>query len=137
MAKQRSLKHEYELYVEHELETYKDSVPRSALLALGDEAVAALGAQAQTTLTEMVLWEEVDRLIASESSCLRTRRGAGGGCAGSPTSAGRSDGASRQTARWRGRSARPWASTSCSPTAARAWRTRRCSRRRSAVTSRR
>jgi hypothetical protein len=31
-------------------------VPRSALLALGDEAVAALGAQAQTTLTEMVLW---------------------------------------------------------------------------------
>jgi hypothetical protein len=64
MAKQRSLKHEYELYVEHELETYKDSVPRSALLALGDEAVAALGAQAQTTLTEMVLWEEVDRLIA-------------------------------------------------------------------------
>ena len=45
MAKQRSLKHEYELYVEHELETYKDSVPRSALLALGDEA--GVGSQVQ------------------------------------------------------------------------------------------
>jgi hypothetical protein len=65
MAKQRSLKHEYELYLERAIEEYKDSVPRSALLALGDEAVAALGAQQQTTLTEMVLWEEVDRLIAS------------------------------------------------------------------------
>ncbi len=65
MAKQRSLKHEYELYVEREIENFKDSVPRSALLAIGDDAVAALGAQAQTTLTEMVLWEEVDRLIAT------------------------------------------------------------------------
>jgi hypothetical protein len=65
MAKQRSLKHEYALYLERAIEEFKDSVPRSALLALGDEAVAALGAQAQTTLTEMVLWEEVDRIIAS------------------------------------------------------------------------
>lgn len=64
MAKQRSLKHEYELYLEHEIEAYKDSVSRSVLLALGDEAVAALGAAAQTTLTELVLLEEVDRLIA-------------------------------------------------------------------------
>ncbi len=64
MPKQRSLKHEYELYLEREIEEFKDSVPRSTLLALGDEAVAALGAQQQTTLTEMVLWEEVDRLIA-------------------------------------------------------------------------
>jgi hypothetical protein len=63
MAKQRSLRHEYELFVEREIEAYKDSVSRSTLLALGDEAVAALGAQAQTTLTEMVLWEEVDRII--------------------------------------------------------------------------
>ena len=28
---QRSLHHEYELYVEREIEAYKDSVPRSAL----------------------------------------------------------------------------------------------------------
>jgi hypothetical protein len=60
----RSLKHEYELFVEREIEDYKDSVPRSALLAIGDEAVAVLREQAQTTLTEMVLWEEVDRIIA-------------------------------------------------------------------------
>jgi hypothetical protein len=59
-----SLKHEYELFVEREIEDYKDSVPRSALLAIGDEAVAILRAQAQTTLTEMVLWEEVDRIIS-------------------------------------------------------------------------
>jgi hypothetical protein len=61
----RSLKHEYELYVEREIEDYKDSIPRSALLAIGDEAVAVLRGQTQTTLTEMVLWEEVDRIIAA------------------------------------------------------------------------
>ena len=63
MTPPRSLQHEYELYVEREIENYKDSIPRSALLAIGDEAVARLRAQQQTTLTEMVLWEEVDRLI--------------------------------------------------------------------------
>lgn len=64
MSAPRSLKHEYELYVEREIEDYKDSVPRSVLLSIGDEAVAALRLQPQTTLTEMVLWEEVDRIIA-------------------------------------------------------------------------
>ena len=59
----RSLRHEYELYVEREIEDYKDSLPRSALLAIGDEAVATLRAESQTTLTELVLCEEVDRLI--------------------------------------------------------------------------
>jgi hypothetical protein len=65
MTAPRSLKYEYELYVEREIEMYKDTLPRSALLSIGDEAVARLRAQAQTTLTEMVLWEEVDRIIAS------------------------------------------------------------------------
>lgn len=60
----RSLKHEYELFVEREIEDYKDSIPRTAILAIGDEAVAALRAQAQTTFTELVIWEEVDRIIA-------------------------------------------------------------------------
>jgi hypothetical protein len=64
MTTPRSLKHEYEIYVEREIEDYKDSVSRSVLLSIGDEAVAVLRAQAQTTLTEMVLWEEVDRIIA-------------------------------------------------------------------------
>jgi predicted Fe-Mo cluster-binding NifX family protein len=60
---QRSLHHEYELYVENEIEAYKDSLPRSALLKIGDEAVAALREQAQLALTELVVWEEVDRII--------------------------------------------------------------------------
>jgi hypothetical protein len=59
----RSLRHEYDLYVEHEIECYKDSVPRSALLSIGDEAVAALREQEQLALDEMVLWDEVDRII--------------------------------------------------------------------------
>lgn len=59
----RSLKHEYELFIEEEIENYKDSVPRNVLLSIGDEAVASLGAQAQLALTEMLLWEEVDRII--------------------------------------------------------------------------
>lgn len=61
---QRSLRHEYELYVENEIEAYKESLPRSALLKLGDEAVAALRDQAQLALTELVVWEEVDRIIS-------------------------------------------------------------------------
>jgi hypothetical protein len=60
---QRSLQHEYELYVENEIENYKDSVPRSALLKIGDEAVEALCDQQQLALTELVVWEEVDRII--------------------------------------------------------------------------
>src|SRR5438067_4927321 len=64
MSAPRSLKHEYELYVEREIEVYKDTISRTALLSIGDEAVARLREQAQTTLTEMVLWEEVDRIIA-------------------------------------------------------------------------
>lgn len=59
----RSLKHEYELYVEREIEDYKDSVPRNVLLSIGDEAVATLSEQPQLALTELVLWDEVDRII--------------------------------------------------------------------------
>jgi hypothetical protein len=59
----RSLKHEYELFVEQEIENYKESVPRSVLLSIGDEAVASLCAEPQLALTELLLCEEVDRLI--------------------------------------------------------------------------
>jgi hypothetical protein len=59
----RSLRHEYELFVEQEIENYKESVPRSVLLSIGDEAVAALSADAQFALTELLLCEEVDRII--------------------------------------------------------------------------
>ena len=59
----RSLQHEYELYIEREIENYKESIPRSALLKIGDEAVAALAEHSQLALTELLLWEEVDRII--------------------------------------------------------------------------
>ena len=59
----RSLRHEYELYVEQEIENYKDSISRTSLLKIGDEAVAALAADQQLALTELVLCEEVDRII--------------------------------------------------------------------------
>lgn len=59
----RSLKHEYELFVENEIERYKDSIPRRSLLAIGDEAIASLEAAPQFALTELLLVEEVDRLI--------------------------------------------------------------------------
>lgn len=60
---QRSLRHEYELYIEEEIENYKESVPRSALLSIGDDAARNLATEAQIVLTEMLLWEEVDRII--------------------------------------------------------------------------
>lgn len=59
----KSLKQEYDTYVEEEIENYKDSLPRSALLKIGDEAVAAMREQAQFILTELVVWEEVDKII--------------------------------------------------------------------------
>src|SRR3954469_8519473 len=60
----RSLQHEYERYLEQEIENYKESVPRSVLLSIGDEAVAAIAREAQFALTELIVWEEVDRIIA-------------------------------------------------------------------------
>lgn len=59
----RSLRHEYALFVEQEIENYKESVPRSVLLSIGDEAVASLSAEPQFALTELLLCEEVDRII--------------------------------------------------------------------------
>ena len=60
----RSLRHEYELYVEQEIENYKESIPRSAILAIGDEAAAKLASESQFTLTELLLVEEVDRIVS-------------------------------------------------------------------------
>src|SRR4051812_17232800 len=59
----RSLKHEYELYVENEIENYKESVSRSAILKIGDEAVASLRSGEQFAMDELLLWAEVDRII--------------------------------------------------------------------------
>ena len=60
-----SLKYEYALFVEREIEDYKDRVPRSAILKIADEAVQRLHEQEQVTLNELVLWLEVDRIIAA------------------------------------------------------------------------
>src|SRR5215208_2990153 len=59
----RSLRHEYGLYIEQEIENYKESIPRSAILAIGDEAAAKLASEMQFALTELLLLEEVDRII--------------------------------------------------------------------------
>lgn len=59
----RSLKHEYELFVENEIECYKDTISRTNLLKIGDEAVASLQAQPQFAMNELVLCDEVDRII--------------------------------------------------------------------------
>lgn len=59
----RSLKHEYDLYVENEIEAYKDSISRTALLKIGDEAVASLQGQMQLAMSELLLCDEVDKII--------------------------------------------------------------------------
>jgi hypothetical protein len=59
----RSLKHEYATYVDLEIERYKDSVPRSSLLKLADDAVASMSAGAQLELSELVLVDAVNELI--------------------------------------------------------------------------
>ena len=58
-----SLRHEYALYVEREVERYKDQIPRSALLALGDEAATVLRSGEQLALSEIVMREAVDEII--------------------------------------------------------------------------
>ena len=47
---QRSLKHEYECFVEQEIENYKDSIPRSAILRIGEPAHVDGGLVVDTTL---------------------------------------------------------------------------------------
>lgn len=59
----RSLKHEYELFLEAEIERYKESVPRTTILKIADEAVALLRSQAQFEPEELGLCDEVNRLI--------------------------------------------------------------------------
>jgi hypothetical protein len=59
----RSLKHEYATYVDREIEHYKDSVARSALMKLADDAVASMDASDQLELSELVLVDAVNELI--------------------------------------------------------------------------
>lgn len=50
--------------MQFEIEEYKNSMKREALLRLADEAVRAMADNPQTALTELLLGDEVDRLIA-------------------------------------------------------------------------
>jgi hypothetical protein len=62
----RSLKQEYEEFMLQRIEEYKNTLARENLLEIGDEAVRELEANVggQYLLTEVLLLEHVDRLIA-------------------------------------------------------------------------
>ncbi len=59
----RSLRHEYELYVDREIEDYKNSVPRAYLMGIADDAMRQIIAGDQIGMSELLLAAEVDRLI--------------------------------------------------------------------------
>ncbi len=59
----RSLRVEYELFIEQRIEEYKDSLPRSDILEIGDEAMRELAGADQLLLTEVVLRDQVDAII--------------------------------------------------------------------------
>src|SRR5204863_148040 len=62
----RSLKQEYHEFLLQRIEEYKNTLGREELLEIGDEAVRELEASAagQYLLTEVLLLEHVDRIIA-------------------------------------------------------------------------
>lgn len=62
----RSLRQEYDEYVMERIEAFKNQLARNALLAIADDAVQELEAepQGQFLLTEIMMWEYVDRLIS-------------------------------------------------------------------------
>lgn len=60
----RSLRHEYEVYVEREVEAYKESVSRQHLLGIAGSAQEALEGELQLGMRDVLLAAEVDRIIA-------------------------------------------------------------------------
>src|SRR3989454_1111576 len=62
----RSLKQEYQEFLLQRIEEYKNALTREDLLEIGDEAVRELeeSAAGQYLLTEVLLLEHVDRIIA-------------------------------------------------------------------------
>lgn len=59
----RSLRAEYEQFIEQRIEEYKDSLPRADILGIGDEAIQELAGDDQLQLTEVVLRDQVDAII--------------------------------------------------------------------------
>lgn len=60
----RSLRHEFQQYVEREVEDYKNSVSTTFLHSIANEAARALDEGAQLGMREVLLADEVDRIIA-------------------------------------------------------------------------
>lgn len=60
----RSLRHEYDAYLEREIEAYKESVPRAHLLGIADLAHSTLEGELQLGMRDVLLAAEVDRIIA-------------------------------------------------------------------------
>jgi hypothetical protein len=60
----RSLRAEYQEFVEREIEDYKNSVSREFLYSIAAEADVALGGGAQLGMRDVLLADEVDRIIA-------------------------------------------------------------------------
>jgi hypothetical protein len=60
----RSLRAEYQLYVEREIEDYKNSVSTAFLHSIATEAARTLDEGAQLGMREVMLSDEVDRIIA-------------------------------------------------------------------------
>ena len=61
---QRSLRHEYDTYLEREVEAYKESVPRAHLLGIAELAHTSLEGELQLGMRDVLLAAEVDRIIA-------------------------------------------------------------------------
>ncbi len=59
----RSLRAEYDQFIEQRIEEYKDSLPRADILAIGDEAMHEMSDNMQLQLTEVVLRDQVDNII--------------------------------------------------------------------------
>jgi hypothetical protein len=72
----QSLKQEYEEFILQRIEEYKDQLRRSELLAIADEAVRELeaGSDDQLVLTEVLVLEQVDRLITRRLNLPSYRR---------------------------------------------------------------
>jgi hypothetical protein len=60
----KSLRHEYSLYLDREIEAYKDSVSREHLCGIADFAQSALEGELQLGMRDVLLAAEVDRIIA-------------------------------------------------------------------------
>ena len=59
----RSLRQEYDEFIEQRIDEYKDTLPRDDLLEIGNEAVAEIQKAPQFQLTEIVLTDQVDAII--------------------------------------------------------------------------